>query len=189
MTSSEAEMFDSRLISLERARTCLWVVLTCIASALITAVTLGAGARDAPLKAVEAKEFVIVDEKGRTLIRIGPDAEGTHRAVVEFLDNDGQRRILLGIDNNGAPGISLIDPEDGKLVVLDIPRKSGGALAFRDREAKSGILLGSGPAGVSALGFMGDDGRAHIQIGLKPDGSGQVTVLDRLGNISFRTPQ
>jgi hypothetical protein len=189
MTQIQIEEFASRIARLEKARRRSGLILVCGAGVLLMVVAVVERARDTSSKAVEAKEFVVVDHNGRALIRIGPDGEGRNRAVMEFLDNDGRRRILFGVDHTGDPRISVIDPEGGNMVVLETQRKLGAALAFRNHEHKSGILLGSGPPGVFALGFMAEDGRAHVQMGLKPDGSGEVTVLDRAGNSVFRTPR
>jgi hypothetical protein len=149
---------------------------------------LGATPRGDAAASLEAREFVLVDADGRALIRLGRDAETRARAVLEFLDREGERRIAIGVENNGAPSMSLTDAADGDELRLDVQPRDGSAVAFRNTRNRSGLLLAAGPPGVAAIGFMDKEGKHLIEIGVNPDDKARLTINSKDGKKLYEVP-
>jgi hypothetical protein len=122
------------------------------------------------------------------LIRLGPDAKARGRAALEFLNREEEQRIVIGINNNDDPYISLTDSGADDQLVIDVASGQGSAIAFRNRSSRSGVLLTSGPPGVSALGLMDKDGNRLVEMGLNPDGSARLTFRSTEGRKLFQAP-
>ncbi len=189
MDNLTLEVLFERVNRIER-RCYVWRLLAIGALLAITLLLiLGTVHRRGSPETVIAKGFVVVDENGRDLIRLGRYDEAWGKASLEFLDGKGVRRIVIAIDKGNAPYISLMDPEGGDQLVLDVQPGKGSAIAFRNRKSPSGLLLAAGPPGVSAIGFMDKDGNRLLEIGLEPDGAGRLTLRSKEGMKLFELPK
>jgi hypothetical protein len=138
---------------------------------------------------VTATEFVVVDGKGRPVMRLG--RYGNSKGGVpglEFLDGEGGRRIVMSVNEANVPAISLVDPGTGDQIVLDVEPQRGSSIAFRQGSSRSGLLLCTDKTGVTAIGFTDNDGNPVLQLGVRPDGSGRLALLSKEGEILFEIP-
>jgi hypothetical protein len=111
---------------------------------------------------VRAKQIVIVDEKGRDRIFMGPVKVRDKEVVgIVLLDENGQRRVMSGTGQDGNAAVVILD-QDGK------PR----------------IITGSfGPKVGAGTLYMDNKGGHRVSIGTDDhDGEAHVEVLDGDGN-------
>jgi hypothetical protein len=103
MMIPESAGLTDRMKRIETANR-IWRI-TAVGSILCVLLLLSIGAmpRNDIAKSVETRELVLVDDNGRALMRAGVDREAHGRAVLEFFDTDGERRIAMGVANNNAP--------------------------------------------------------------------------------------
>jgi hypothetical protein len=189
MTQLEVQATASRIGQPRRTLRRFGIGLMCATIALSATVGIWARVREVPSRSIETKELLIVGDDGRTLIRLGMDREGGPGPTMEFFGSDGKVRVLVGLGRRETPSISVTDPESGGFAVLNVDPVGGPTLAFRNQNRKHGLLLGAGPGGVAGLGFMADDGRPRLQMGLMPEGSGQIKVFGLDGKTIFQVPQ
>ncbi len=142
------------------------------------------------VKSIRASEFVLADASDRRIVRIGQDAKGAGKAGTVMFDADGERRLLIGMNEADAPFIALFDSSanGGDQLVLDVTPRHGSAIAFRNPKNQSGILLGADPTGVGGLALMDRAGRRVVELGLNPDGSARFTVRSTDGRKVFEVP-
>lgn len=188
MDNNQIEVLVKRISRLERICVRWRRAVTVSWFAALLVLILGAGQRGGAVNSIVTQDITVVDEKGRALIRLGPDAEGKGKAVLEFFDSKGERRIVVGVDDAGAPYVSLTDGDAGDQLVLDVQPQGGSAVAFRNRRSRSGLLLAADPTGVSALGLMDKEGNRLVELGLNPNGSGRFTIRSKDGKNVFEVP-
>ena len=189
MDNPEMDNLIERIKRVERAiQSCrLAAVVACLATVALLVLRLTP--REHIAKSIQAGEFVVVDESGRVLIRLGPAAQAKGRSIAEFYDSAGDSRIVLGIADADVPFVTLTDPDAGHQLVLDVQPQGGSAIAFRNRGNKSGLLLGASTDGLAALGFMDKDGNRLVEMGLNPDSSARLTFRSKEGRRLLELPQ
>jgi hypothetical protein len=159
-----------------------------VSLAIVLFLALLAAHHAGPPGTVVGSNFVVVDEDGRPLIRLGRYNKPWGKAGLEFLDSAGAGRVVISIDKSNAPYITLLDPDSGDQLVLDIQPGQGSGVALRNRKSPAGLLLMADPRGVSGIAFMDKDGNRPLEIGIGPDGSGRFTVRSKEGEKLFEAP-
>jgi hypothetical protein len=139
-------------------------------------------------RVIRAENFIAVDEQGRKLIGIGTSVAEIGKGAIEFLDQTGKRRMSLGLGTDDAPFVLLTGRDGRDEIALEMRPGMGMAVSLRDRKRDSGLLLGTSPEGVAALGFMGEGGTAILQLGVNPDGSSVLIFRDKDGKEILRIP-
>ncbi|MDR3623221.1 MAG: hypothetical protein P4L85_27960 [Paludisphaera borealis] len=106
-----------------------------------------------------------------------------------LLGKDGKARVSLMLDGGDSPIIQMSDAAGRHQLSLDVREGIGPAIALRDTERDSGVVLTSDRTGVAALGFIGEHARSQIELGINPDGSVALTLYDKEGKVVFSTPR
>jgi hypothetical protein len=185
---AQIEVLTERVKRIERGYV-IWRVVaigSLLAASLVISPSLAR--RLVPPGVVSGKEFDVVNENGRTVIRLGRYDEERGTAVLEFLDSAGAPRIVIGVDRSNAPFVSLLDPDARDQLVLEAQPEHGPAIAFRNGRSRSGLMLATDPSGVTAIGFMDKEGNVVLQLGTGPDGSARITLFSKEGKKQFEVP-
>jgi hypothetical protein len=164
------------------------------AALLVVLALMGVGAiraegrQDRSEKVIRAERFLAVDERGRELLAIGTSVAEKGNGTIEFLDRSGKRCMSLGLGADDTPFVLLTRRDGRDELALEMRPGMGMAVSLRDRKRDSGLLLGTSPEGVAALGFMGEGGTAILQMGVNPDGSSALIFRDKDGKEILRIP-
>ncbi len=167
------------------------VSLTSFALSLAIIITLGFQtlSRGRSPRRLAASEFVVVDDNGSPLIRLGKFDNPWGKAGLEFLDANGAGRIVVSIGNSGDPYIMLRDPDSGNQVILDLQPKQGPALSFRNNRNPGGILVAANSNGFSGIAFMDTNGNRVLEMGLEMSGFSKIILRTKDGETAFQVPQ
>ncbi len=129
-----------------------------------------------------------MDEQGRGLITIGTNIREKGNGTIEFLDRSGKRRMALGLGEDETPFVLLMGRDGRDDLTLEMRPGMVMGVSLRDRKRDSGLLLGTSPDGVAALGFMGEGGKVILELGANPDGSSLLILRDKDGKELRRFP-
>lgn len=160
MTEPTLEALTQRLERLKReVRWC-----RALGSAALTTVgllvLLGAtGAKGA--EEVRARRFLLTDKDGTIRAALGM-VDGSPR--LEIYNQAGKRRIWLGVDANGLPGLLFKDKDERTRASLDVQPDGSPALSLADKDGKLQAVLGS------------------------PEGTPVFELLDREGKVIWKAP-
>ncbi len=162
-----------------------------IACTLTLAMTLVAGAarREEVPKVIRAGTFVVVNDEGREVIRIGTDPQEKGQGLVEILDKSGNPRIRSGLTASDSPFQMLIGQNPRDQLVLDAIPEGGVAITFRDLEHDSGLLLATSRDGIAAMGFMSHGKRLVLDMGVNPEGTSRFAMRNVEGKEIVRLPR
>jgi hypothetical protein len=138
-------------------------------------------------RSVRTTELVIVDATGRALFRVGEDSERPGMGALQFLDANGTTQVAIGFRGASSPYIALKDREDGSEMMLGVD-DHGASIALRNLKSRSGLLLGTDPTGIAALGIMDAEGRSLAEIAAGPDGSARLVIRSKDGTQLFAAP-
>jgi hypothetical protein len=117
-------------------------------------------ARLAPAeKVIRAENFVAVDGEGRGVIGIGTNIREKMRGAIEFLDKSGKPRMTMGLGDDDSPFVILLGQDGRDQIALEARVGKGLGISFRDTKRDSGLMIGTNPEGVAALGFIGKGGK------------------------------
>jgi len=104
-----------------------------------------------PPKVIEAQEFRLVDEEGSLLAFLGAD-EGL--PILCFAGAENNPQVLIGVVEEGAPGVALADAE-GQLRTV---------LGFDEATGETGLVLYDEAEHVRASFILGLDGNPELSI-------------------------
>jgi hypothetical protein len=165
MHDAQTELILVRLARLERENR-RWKALGSLAVLLIGILLLvGAGKTEEPKVAAElrARQFVLVDERGAVLARLGTLPHG---AVGLGLYEAGQKsRVLLGLDPDGASSLSLIGRNGQGSLVLKAHGEGSASLRLFDQRWKARVALGTWPDGSPFLQLSDREGKDRALLG------------------------
>ncbi len=159
----------ARLDCLEAKNLTLWrqnrrmkqlVVMTLIfAGVVVFLARVESGHADDPKtkKVIEANEFVVKDESGKTRAKL------TTGSLILNNENGDKRLVLWGEEKRGGPGIVLFSSNDQKQQI-SILRTAEGLLAFgiNDKNGKTRVFLATRPDGKPALLLQDDNQKAFF---------------------------
>ena len=166
-----------RLARLERSNR-RWKLLATSALALLGLVLfLGArGTTGQPAaEELRARAFVLVDEQGVTLARLGRLPHGA--LGLGFYDDGRRSRILLSVNEDGASSLSLFSENGRSGALLGASRTGGASLRLLDANWKNRATVATWPNGSPFLRFADHNGRDRILLGsteLKVTPSGEL---------------
>jgi hypothetical protein len=158
MHDAQIELILARLTRLERQNR-RWKAISTLAVLVCGIVLLvGAGQSAAPHVAgeIRARQFVLVDERGTILARLGALPHGA--IGLGFYDAGRKSRVLLAVDPDGASSLSLIG-----------------------KEGQSSLLLKADAAGATGLRLFDKRWKIRASLATWPDGSPFLQLSDREG--------
>ena len=138
---------------------------------------------------IRAGTFVVVNNAGREVIRIGSDTQEGGQGLVEILDKAGKPRVRMGLATSDMPFHMLIGQDKRDQLILDAPAEGGVGIRFHDYEHDSGLLLTTSPEGIGAMGFMSAGGKLVLDLGVNLDGTSRMIIRDVEGNEIVRLPK
>ena len=166
-----------RLKRLERSNR-RWKLLAASALALLgLALLLGAkGVTRQPVAdELRARAFLLVDEEGETLARLGRLPHGV--LGLGFYDDGRRSRILLSVNEDGTSSLNLFSKGGRSGALLSASRTGGASLRLLDGNWKNRATVATWPNGSPFLRFADHNGRDRILLGsteLKVTPSGEL---------------
>lgn len=143
-----------------------------ICGALLTYVFIGKHE-----KVIEAKEFHVVDEEGRTHAELS--LLNNRLPVLRLFDKEAKIRVALGVLPNGTPGLAFYDKGGKSRVTIALLSDGSPSLAFYDSDGITArIVLTVLSDGQSRLTFHDKDGKDRGVLSVLPDGSSDLTLYD-----------
>ena len=171
----QVETIAGRLERLERSNR-RWKLLATTALALLVAgVLIGANGTTRPPVADElrARAFLLVDEQGTPLARLGRLPHGV--LGLGFYDDGRRSRLLLSVDEDGSSSLNLFSKAGHSGALLSASGTGGASLRFLDANWKNRAVLATWPNGAPFLRFADQNGKDRILMGstelkVKPSG-------------------
>jgi hypothetical protein len=190
------------------------VLTAFIASCVSSAVTLSAallvlapGIRAAPdpqavQPVVRAERFEVVDQTGNVLARLGQQVPGTpvgalwtSRTSLEFLDQAGQVRAVMGMSLEDAPAVFVSDDQGTTLSLVQPVRpdgtSAGVALSMGTRTPQGRALRlveGVSPDSGPYLLLFDATSQPRAELGVLADGSAVVRMRDGNDQVIWEAP-
>ncbi len=169
------EAIAGRLDRLERSNR-RWKLLATMALTLLgVGVFMGAKgtARPPVVDELRARAFLLVDEQGTTLARLGWLPHGV--LGLGFYDDGRRSRILLSVDDDGSSSLNLFSKAGRSGALLSASGTGGVSLRFLDANWKNRAVLATWPNGAPFLQFADQNGKDRILMGstelkVKPSG-------------------
>ena len=124
---------------------------------------------------LRARSFVLVDEQGTTLARLGRLPHGV--LGLGFYDDGRRSRILLSVNEDGTSSLNLFSKGGRSGALLSAGKTGGASLRLLDANWKSRATMATWPNGAPFLRFADHNGRDRILIGsteLKVRPSGEL---------------
>jgi hypothetical protein len=163
MERSQSEVLidtlERRLERLERDSR-RWKALATLAMLTLSLVCLlGAGKSDETSvpNELQARAFVLVDQRGTPLARLGLLPHGA--LGLGFYDQGKKSRIVLSVENDGASSISLFGKDGKGSLLLSANSTGGSTLRLVDTHWKTRATLATWPDGSPFLQLMDRDGK------------------------------
>ncbi len=138
---------EERLARLERKNRRLTLALVLMGVAATLVVTVGMERNEAVSEVVKARNFLLVDENGKT--RAALEMIGDESSLV-LSDKSGKERATLKVDNDFGPDLRMLD-ENGKTLAMLVVVKGDPFLDLSDENGRARAKLvvssepGSGP--------------------------------------------
>jgi hypothetical protein len=178
---------EERLTRLERMNRRLTLSLVLAGGMVATLVVLAVGGctgPTAPPESITARQFVLVDAKGKRRATLGTT---TDRAGLWVFDEGGKTRAMLGMFRDG-PGLDLVD-EGGKTRVGLALTKDGPSLTLFDEKgqnaAASLVVNPAGQPGLWLLGMKGEGTKGNACLAFNENGSPALSLHDKEGDATF----
>ena len=171
----EIDVISRRLTRLERSNR-RWKLLATAALALL-GILLIVGAKGSTQQPVadelRARAFVLVDERGGLLARLGRLPHGV--LGLGFYDDGRRSRILLSVNEDGTSSLNLFSKGGRSGALLNASRTGGASLRLLDANWKNRATIATWPNGAPFLRFADRHGRDRILVGstelkVKPSG-------------------
>lgn len=132
-------------------------------------------------KVVQARDFVVIDNEGRTRATLGMGPTGP---VLELSGETGKVRVLLGMDK-GIPALVLGDEHGNDRIMLHV-NPIGPCLALLDSSKNIQVALQGNVVGGATLTFYDDKQKPRLDISQ----TGPLPVIfltDENGEVVFST--
>ena len=132
-----------------------WKLAGIMAMLTLAASVVACGvARDELPKLIRAGAFVVVNDVGREVVRIGTDPHEKGQGLVEVLDQSGKPRIKMGLTALDHTFQVLIGKNPNDQLVLDAIPEGGVGIKLKDLEHSTGILMTTSREGIVAIGCI-----------------------------------
>ncbi len=127
-------------------------------------------------KTIRANEFILEDEQGKPVARLGKDGVGN--VVLHFPGVPEQTRLYAGITPDGTPRIGLTYCDGKGSIQLEAnDRFRTGALIIAGPEGKTRVLIGIGDNGFPIIALVDKDGKIVFS-SMPPGPDGGSTSFD-----------
>jgi hypothetical protein len=145
------------------------------------------GAR--PANVIQAEKFVLVDQSGRTLATLGPDANGLPGLSIKDIST-GKERGWLGLWGRGKEvGLGLYDQNEKERSRLGILADGTTRLSISDDSGNLRAWLGqSGNGKESGVGFYDGNEKERAWIGIAGGTTPRVIFYDAAHKESWGAP-
>jgi len=184
-SSTDHQLLVQRLEKLERQnrRFRIGALLVLLIVGLLVVI----GAR--PANIVQAEKFVLVDQSGRTMATLGPDANGLPGVSIKDMST-GKERVWLGLWGKGTEvGLGLYDQNNKERSRLGILANGTMRLSVNDDSGKLRAWLGqSGNGKESGVGFYDANEKERAWIGIAGGTSPRVIFYDADHKESWGAP-
>jgi hypothetical protein len=161
-----------------RQRRLLSIALSCVGTTCIL-ILLGAASASQPADIVKAKKIVIVDAKGREMIRLWGDEPVGGGAAVELLDAKGDRHLGLGVSPEGFPGIAFFDKPNSIRMGMGLGPTGTPGFHLDDERGVSRMLMRSDMTGEASITLINRAGRSLFIASEETEGrGGRIRLLD-----------
>ena len=159
------DIINRRLTRLERSNRRWKLLATCALALLVMVLLLGAnGTTQQPVAdELRAKAFVLVDEQGTTLARLGQLPHGV--LGLGFYDDGRRSRILLSVNEDGTSSLNLFSRGGRSGALMSASKTGGASLRLLDANWKSRATVATWPNGSPFLRFADHNGRDRILVG------------------------
>jgi hypothetical protein len=151
---------EQRFAHLERSNRRLRTGLLSLTIAITTVLIVGQAKPEKVPDVIQAKEFQVVNDKGKKLVRMGATEDGKEGMVSTF-NGKGQKLVVLGGMKNGE---GMVSTYNGKGQVL--------------------VELGVTTNGEGMVTTFNDKGQELVDLGVLKDGGGTVTTYIGDGRIT-----
>ena len=136
----------------------LLLLVGLLLSADIAVRHVGAQQGGEPPKLIQAQEFRLVDQNGKTKANLAGDADGN--PILSLFDKDGKRRGIFRTRTNGTATLSLHDPDGKSRVEMDTQEDGSASISLTNRAGKGGYAAVVLPDGKAILTLTNRDGKA-----------------------------
>jgi hypothetical protein len=154
----QMQLLTQRIAHLERSQR-YWRMLGALALLTLAGLGLLGAAERKDIEAaqeIRARAFVLVDQQGGVLARLGPLPQGGPGLGV--YDQGGKNRLLLMAEPHGPTGLRLFG-----------------------RDGQGSIMLGVGANGAPSLRLLDQNWRVRASLAAWPDGSPYLELVDKDG--------
>ena len=173
---------DSRIESLETQVRTLKRMLLGVFGLVVVGGLLAATTLQSVPDVIQAKEFKVVNGKGKVVVEIGAIADG---GKLEIYENGGKQVALIGAGPTG--GAFGIRNKEGKSVAVLVPNLLGGALEIRNTKAEPVVVLSTTTMG-GVVSVLNNDAVGVAGVAADKDGNGVVRTMDGKGKSTSTTP-
>jgi len=184
-SSTDHQLLVQRLEKLERQnrRFRIGALLVLLIVGLLVVI----GAR--PANVLQAEKFTLVDQSGRTMATLGPDANGLPGVSIKDMST-GKERVWLGLWGKGTEvGLGLYDQNNKERSRLGILANGTMRLSVNDDSGKLRAWLGqSGNGKESGVGFYDANEKERAWIGIAGGTSPRVIFYDADHKESWGAP-
>ena len=184
-SSTDHQLLVQRLEKLERQnrRFRIGALLVLLIVGLLVVI----GAR--PANVLQAEKFALVDQSGRTMATLGPDAYGLPGVSIKDMST-GKERVWLGLWGKGTEvGLGLYDQNNKERSRLGILANGTMRLSVNDDSGKLRAWLGqSGNGKESGVGFYDANEKERAWIGIAGGTSPRVIFYDADHKESWGAP-
>jgi hypothetical protein len=112
---------------------------------------------------IRARQFVLVDERGVVLARLGALPHGA--VGLGFYDEGKKARLLLAVDPEGTASLSLIGKEGQSSVLLKAGKDGAAGLRVLDKQWRIRASLATWPDGSPFLQLSDGNGKDRAILG------------------------
>lgn len=127
-----------------------------------------------------AKEFCIIDDKGKTRGRFLTDLHGDPTLELYAKNREGGPRLILKTYEDGHPGFALLD-ESGYRVTFSLPDNGIPEIRFDDKEGDNSIVLTVDVSkDITQLIVKDDAGTERVRLNISAKATDQHSADTRL---------
>jgi hypothetical protein len=195
----QMQLLAQRIAHLERAQR-WWRLLGALVLLALAGLGLFGAAERKALEAAEeirARSFVLVDNQGGVLARLGPLPQGGSGLGV--YDQGGKSRLLLTAEPHGPSGLRLFGTDGQGSIMLAVGTNGAPSLRLLDQNWRVRASLAMWPDGSPYLELVDKDGQARAILGytelmIMPAGTierrpvSSLVFLSHQGEVLLRLP-
>jgi hypothetical protein len=161
-------------------------------------------------KVLEAESIFLRDKAGHTRCIIGVAESGA--STIHFVGRDGKTRLYLGLREDDTPIVSLVSQTGGVRLAMRLSKDGTPDINFADETSMPRQRLGLGADGhpflvlsskdgqsrmgaweggdfLSGLYLSGRDGKSGLVLGILPENSPAILLIDRQRGMFQKIPE